>query len=275
MQTGHRQLQTGGEPLTRAGGHAGAVRCGACAAAGVGSAEGSAASTTPQGRSSPTWPRRLARPTQPAQRPQRPSRLGDTQGTRVWGSSGVSAPVLCVGVPPGGVRPGRALGRHGPGGGLGACGQRPNKRISQIYGASVATGCTDAPETALPGVLGQQESGRSDGQGRCGPGRARSWVRSGRPTGVLTRISRWYSGTAVVLGSKGVHLACNGAAAGAFSPPSAEVATGGSAVGAQNRKIGLGHPKTWFWPRARPDSASTRDFPSRNAFVRGFRGGRF
>ena len=35
MQTGHRQLQTGGEPLTRAGGRAGAVRCGACAAAGV------------------------------------------------------------------------------------------------------------------------------------------------------------------------------------------------------------------------------------------------
>ena len=217
------------------------------------------------------WPA----PTQPAQRPQRPSRLGDTQGTRAWGSSGVSAPVLCVGVPPGGVRPGRALGRHGPGGGLQACGQRPNKRISQMHGASVVPGCTDAPETTLPGVLGQQESGRSDGQGRCGPGRARSWVRSGRPTGVLTRISRWYSGTAVALGSKGVHLACNRAAAGAFSPPSAEVATGGSAVGAQNRKIGLGHPKTWLWPAARPDSASTRDFPSRNAFVWGFRGGRF
>ena len=35
MQTGHRQLQTGGEPLTRAGGRVGAVRCGACAATGV------------------------------------------------------------------------------------------------------------------------------------------------------------------------------------------------------------------------------------------------
>ena len=116
----------------------------------------------------------------------------------------------------------------------------------QMHGASVATSCTDAPETALPGVLGQQESGRSDGQGRCGPGRARSWVRSGRPTGVLTRIPRLRSGTAVALGSKGVHLACNRAAAGFFSPPSAEVATGGSAVGGQNRKIGLRHPKHDF-----------------------------
>ena len=243
---------------------------------GSGSAEGSAASTTPQGRSSPTWPRRLARP-QPASAAapaaqQARGHSGHTGLGEQWGLSTRSVCRGAAGVCAAGPCPRPAWPG---GGGLQACGQRPNKRISQMHGASVATGCTDAPETALPGVLGQQESGRSDGQGRCGPGRARSWVRSGRPTGVLTRISRWYSGTAVVLGSKGVHLACNRAAAGAFSPPSAEVATGGSAVGAQNRKIGLGHPKTWLWPAARPDSASTRDFPSRNAFVWGFRGGRF
>ena len=191
MQTGHRQLQTGGEPLTRAGGRVGAVRCGACAATGVRVSRGQRRIHHTTGAVFPNMAS-PASPPLPSQRsaPSGPASSGTPRAHGFGGAVGSQHP-FCVSGCLRGVC-GRAVPSAGMarGGGLQACGQRPNKRISQIHGASVATGYTDAPETALPGVPGQQEAGRSDGQGRCGPGRARSWVRSGRPTGVLTRISR-------------------------------------------------------------------------------------